>query len=504
MAFTVGINKNMGQMFEDLETLMLQEGWEKIGKNTISSLVTSRGYTYTGSAIASPGKYPDTTGVTIETSSHYFTHSLYAAATTPSVTFYNDYPTEFSVSFWFKFGGFKLGNGVVALPSDKLITSFYNSANNRMGIDIQVDKYGTIGDYLVFDSTLYLMNEYFNNKLGIEYEHIIITYSNLLKTQKLYINGILIEELPWGTTYGAYTKYGTLWKIGGNYCPALTFDELIVWNKVLSDAEVVSIYNSPVPIPKDYPGVFEKYTNYIKVDKGGIFQNTSSQGSPLYISILQNASYNIVLSSPIFTNLNSQLGADEFIAKSVGAEVTTRVLAGVSDVYNILKKYWLVVSRDRIIISYKLYDPTALRTTPLYQVGYIGKLKTLGNDGIGVFTAGTTNTATYLWTTSGLNSGVINSTTSSYRMGYNGYLGVTIGHINTTLSSLYSISNSAFLAGINVSYGSSAIGSVDGVFVVANTQASPEDIITINTTDYVIIPNADTGAGSYYLAVKLN
>jgi len=190
----------------------------------------------------------------------------------------------------------------------------------------------------------------------------------------------------------------------------------------------------------------------------------------------------------------------------VGKEGTLRVLAGVPATSSILKKYWLVVNKDRVIISYKLYDPTATRTTPLYQTGYVGKIKSLGNDGTTIFTAGTTNSGTYLWTTldaTNFRSGALYSSNNSVRYAMS-YVAATVGTINTTLSSLKSISNSSFLAGINVSYSTTMLGSLDGVFGCSYTQASPEDLITVNSQDYVVLPDSDAGSGVYYLVVKLS
>jgi len=511
MAFTVGINKNMGQMFEDLETLMLQEGWEKLSRNTIGSFTTSRGYKYTASGLveAYPGRYSDTTAIKLAPNGA-FAHSTIGPGA--SETFYNDYPTEFSFSFWLNLSEDRTNFYNVANYNTRFapqfMGQFYTGAVLRCSPTLALDKDCALGEiHGGMYSLLYIMKKHFVHKDGKGWEHFTFTYSNLTKTICFYLNGNLVYTTPFPIKFQTWTIYGAIHAIAAN-SQSKIIDELIMWNKVLTNEETLTLANSTTKIPADAPYVFEKFTQDIGVLYGGTYQNISTGGTPILVSILYNTSNNIEFRTPTFYSSPLKLMDDYAVAAMVGQETNPRCMAGVGATSSVLKKYWLVVNSDRVIIAYKLYDPTAARVTPVYQLGYIGKIKSLGNDGASIFSAGTTGTTTnYLWTTinaTTFRSGVMYASNNAHRLGYSGYLNAAVGSINTTLSSLYSISNSTFLAGINVSYSTIALGSLDGVFVVSHNQANPEDLITINTNDYVILPDADAGAGVYNLALKLS
>lgn len=494
-------------MFADLETLMLQEGWEKLSRNTIGSFTTSRGYKYTaaGEIETYPGKYPETTAIKMYPGST-FTHSSVAAAA--SETFYNDYPMDFSISFWLNLSEQRTYNTSLDLRYDKLppfINGFSTSSVTRRSPSLLLDKDQALGEiYTPTYSLIYLMEKYFKHKDGKGWELVTMVFSNSLKTIQYFINDIMISEIKFSSLIKSWTHYGAIYQLASNTQTKI-IDELIVWNTCLTSTQISSLYLRTSAVPLDEPFLFEKYFSGVGELYGGVYSSVCTEGNKIFTSIKYNTSNNIELRTPLFY-ASRVFSEDYVVPNTVGMEGTIRCLAGVSATSSTLKKYWLVVDKDRIIISYKLHDPAALRTTPLYQVGYIGKLNSLGNTGSLVFTAGTTTATSYVWTsinTTGFRSGVLYTNNNSIFLG-GSYYNAVVGNINTTLTSLKSINNSSFLAGINVSYGASALGSLKGVYALSINQAAVEDLITVNNIDYVVMSDADGGAGVYNLAIKLN
>lgn len=484
-------------MFEDLETLMLQEGWEKLSRNNIGSFTTSRGYTYTGLATAVPGKYPDTIGIRL-TPGVSFKHTGFPTTTTPSSAYYADYPTDFSISFWVQ-----LGDGAEGAynTSYNLLAPFVRADSLQKGATISLDWLGAVRfEDAVGDSLAWAVENYFINKKGDSYEFFTFTYEKNTKQVKIFINGVLLIE---GTYLESYTLYPFYYSLQA--CGTYTIDELIVWNKALSLEEINVLFTRTSKVLSTEPFVFEKYTENLGILAGGYFRKTSLLGTPIIISITHTQQNNVELKTCGFFAGTLISSLDYQVANtSIGSP--SYFMAGVSPKSTELKKYWLVVKDDYVAIAYKIYNPAALRETPLYQLGYIGKINSLGNDGNAVYIAGTATSSSVLWTTrnsTSFRSGVYYSPNGCYKLGHTGFINCSVGSINSTLSGLTSISNSSFLAGINISYSTHAIGSFFGVYVVSNLQGMPEDIITINSVDYVVLDDADSGTNAYRLALRL-
>jgi hypothetical protein len=500
VAYIVGVEKNFNEMFADLDTLLAGEGWEKLEEGTCGSLTTSRGIVLTGSCSTRPGKYSDTIGLRLNPD-NYFTSTNYTKAELDAA-YFTQYPTEFSISMWIKMDDCLLDTASTYYPT-KVIDGPYNTAALRMGPRLGFGKDAAITvNERWLETFTRCMDDYFADKTGRDWELLTFTYSTTDSEVKFYINGTYINSHSIESTY---THYGILYQIHGS-TTTTSYDEIIVWDKVLTETEITALSLKTTKVLPSDANVFEHYTYNVGAYPGGYYSNTTTNGSKITIYIGMNSSNNIELKSPLYTMDTTVFGTTENVTTTAGLESTKKYLAGVSPISTTLKKYWLVVSQDRVCISYKLHDETAIRSTPLYQTGYIGKITALGNDGNAVFTAGTTTTSTYLWTSinTSFRSGLMYSSNNSYRLGYSGYVNSTVGSINTQLSGLTSISNTTYMAAVNISYNSHAIGIATGVYVVASSQASVEDIITIGANDYVVLADGDVSVGNHYFAIKLS
>ncbi|MCI4437013.1 MAG: hypothetical protein JHC33_09430 [Ignisphaera sp.] len=507
MAFTVGINKTMNNMMDDLETLMLGHGWTKELNPIVSSITTSRGLSYRGTAEVVPGKYSGTYGFRLS-DAQSLTHEIYSTNAAPD-TYFSPYPTEFSVSMWVNFKDYIDKNpdytydeGAVNVQP-YLIQGLQYGTTTRRGFDLMMLKHYPLGLFRITTIPTLEALDLSGDPTGQTYFLLTHTYSNITRTLKIYINSTLAQTVIIPTSsYLATTMYPAIWRFYGIVNIAMT--EIISWNKVLTPSDILTLVNRSTPVDSTEPYVFEKITNVINVQKGGYYSKVSKSGATIKVSIIQNTSNNIELNSYIFCN-NESYPKDRTVTQVVGAGIP-KYIAGVSGLTNI-SKYWLVVSDDYVSINYKLYDTTAVRSTPLYQSGLIGMLNTLGNEGNNIFIAGTTSTSTYLWTTintTSLRSGFLYSPNNLYRLGYTGYITLVVGSVTAGLVNLKSISSNVFMASITGNYDNSMTGIIPGVYVVSSTQANTEDIITINAIDYVVLDDGDASpTNQYRLAIKL-
>jgi hypothetical protein len=349
------------------------------------------------------------------------------------------------------------------------------------------------------------MENYFSDYTGRSWELLTFTFSSITRVLALYVNSTFIQQVVVDAVANTNLYYPILYSIGGTYT-LFTFDQLVTWSKVLTPADVLALYNKTTPVLSTDSYVTDLITNDVGVLEGGTYRNTCSNGHDIEIVVGVNSSNNIYLKTSLFTADVAVSGHSPADTRQVGTEAGTRYLCSVSPSSATMVKYWLSVTTDRVIIAYKLFDVTATRSTPLYQIGYVGKIKTLGSDGNNVFTAGTTNTGTRVWTTIdtvAFRSGILYSANNSYRLGYSGYVNSSVGHMTGTIGSLLSISNSVFMTAISVWYGTSYLGIMDGVYAISSSQATPESIITINSKDYVVLPDADMPIGNHYYALEL-
>jgi hypothetical protein len=500
MASKIGINKNMNSLFTDLKQLMSDAGWKRLDYSTISTVTSSKSLKYTpsGTILAAPGRYSTTTGIMMYPGA---TLTGPYVQTNLDATVFSNYPTEFSITVWVN-----MANSVLRADS-QISTAFlrgcYNSSTNRYGIDLDFDKDACI--YKGFPPLLYLMENYFSDYTGKSWELLTFTFSTTTRTLTLYVNSTLVQQIVIDSIANTNLYYPILYSIGGTYT-LFTFDQLVTWSKVLTAADILALVNKTTPVLSTDAYVTDLITNGVGVLEGGTYRNTCSNGHDIEVVIGVNSSNNIYLKTSLFTadvNVSGHSPADTI---QVGTEAVTKYLCSVPPFSTEIVKYWLSVTTDRVIIAYKLLDITATRSTPLYQIGYVGKIKTLGSDGNNVFTAGTTTTADRLWTmvdNTDFRSGILYSTNNSYRLGYNGYISASVGHITGDISSFLSISNSVFMTAISVWYGTSYLGIVDGVYAISSSQATPESIITINSKDYIVLPDADVPIGNHYYALEL-
>lgn len=514
MAFTVGINKTVDDMFTDLETLMLSQGWVKDAGGNISSIESSRGNIYQGTAQPRTGKYADTTGFKCWPG-QYLTHKTYTTQGSAPDVFYSPLPTEFSVTMQINMRDYI---STFADQYNVLDVNYYRTISNisgftftgKMGFFLFLNKrYPAMWDEIFTTTLLELMDITGVTNCGKDYALLTFTYSNTTKVLNVYVNSINTFTCTLTGIPASTLKYPAIWRFDG--LNSLTFDQLITWSKVLTPAEILALVSKSTAVLPTDPNVFEIFNYKVNVSKGGYFTKQLSNGSTIHISILLNTSNNIELNSYTFGKVSTiggyDITVDDRITKITGASGTARFLACVSNASPALKKYWLVVTSEYVSINYKLHDVTAARSTPLYQSGYIGIVSTLGNEANNIFISGTTATSTYLWTTvstTTFRSGYLYSSNNLYRLGYSGYVSASVGSTTTSILSLQNIVNSVFMANVTAYYGSSVIGVIPGISVVSTNQAQAEDIITINSVDHIVLDDGDAStSNNYRLAIKL-
>jgi len=520
VAFTIGINKDQNTMMKELLALMVAEGWERTSPPTISNIVTSRGYTYSGTAIASPGRYSDTVGVTllnnIDRKNLGLSHTQYTSKTFPD-GYFADTPTEFSVSYWAHSKGYSKLATVSDPPADGhnhkqvvFAAGGYLSTTYRIGFSINSDPYfGFTSNAGVKLGGNFVVEDYFTDEYGETYQHFCWTVSNTNKTVKLYINGVLVNTSAFNY-FVNYNVNNTVRPVffgfyGGG--TDITMDEFIVWNKVLSDGEILTLSSRSTKVEANEPFVFEKFTNYVQEAIGGWFTNVADDGSDVNVRIEATNNNNILLSSgtlPVFPLGGYGVSSIPTSLSPVYKDTNLKYLAGSSTV-GVYKKYWLVVDNNKVIISTKLEDITTARQGPLYQTAYLGKLLSGTYTGGSVLVAGTTVTSTYSWITestssfiSGLTYGT-NASISSLTV----YTSPTVGGITTGVNSFTPLNSSVFLQNIFVNSSSNLLGIVDGVYLVSTNSANPEDIITIGADDYVLLKNSDSLESNGLLCLRL-
>jgi hypothetical protein len=515
MAFTVGINKNIDEMFGDLETLLTSQGWNKEMSGNISSMESSKGNIYIGTAKPMPGKYSSTTGFKCYPG-QYLTHKTYTTQGSAPDVFFSPMPTEFSVTMQVNFAeyisSFVDYYQTVGAGSYKNVSNISGfTFSGKMGFFLFLNKkYPAIWDEICTTTALEMMDVDGVTKCGKEYFLLTFTFSNTSKVLNVYVNDVNTFTCTLRGFPGSTTKYPAIWRFDGTN--SITIDQLITWNKVLTPSEVLALVNKSTPVVSTDPYVYEIFNHKVNKAKGGYYSKLLANGSKLYISILVNSSDNIELNSYTFGATETlgiyNLPIDNRVPKVTGASGSPRVLACVSNTSSALKKYWIVVTDSYVSLNYKLHDTTSARATPLYQSGYIGIISTLGNEANNIFISGTTTTTTYLWTTvssTTFRSGYLYASNNLYRLGYSGYVNASVGSTTASISSLQNIINSVFMANVTAYYGASVIGVIPGVSVISKNQASAEDIITINSVDHIVLDDGDAStANNYRLAIKLN
>jgi hypothetical protein len=529
VAYRIGINKNTQEMFNDIHDVLVEDGWEKISDGLINSIKTSRGITFNGNAIAVEGKYADTIGMYLS-HRNSLKHSEYSSSVVTTSQYFAEYPTNFSYSMWFNMANYNEmdhawgtgadvstnGNSLhvnqafgcvepAIYPAYSGITS--TSVRLRIGVGLAFRKTGPVvfGHHI---SILPLLEcfDLSGDMTGKSWMHLTITIDTTNSLMRAYLNG---QEVPFDGdlthTFRHTDLFGAIWGFRPSH--SVTIDEAIVWNTVLSPAEVLSIYNSPVSIPSTDSRIFEKYTENIYTQMGGYYNKTTATGAQTTFSILANLNNNIELKTMQYGwDSSISFGEIKRMASYITLPSTSMYIAGVHPTSTVLKKYWVTAKNDRLIIATKLHNISANRTTPLYQIGYIGRISSVGSDGQSMAIAGNTTTSTYLWTTlntTAFRNGLLYNTNLRFKIGST-YITPSVGAITTTLSSFVSISNSVFLNNISLYDTTNLYGVANGIYAVSSAQTNPEDVITINAIDYVVVDDADgTAVSGVRFAIRL-
>ena len=204
-------------------------------------------------------------------------------------------------------------------------------------------------------------------------------------TLKAYLDTTLLGEYTTGNVSSMSYEIGMFMASGD-------VADLIVWNKVLTDQDRVDLISNPiVPELLTNPEVLDCIT-FLDEDimpKIAV-SNTDDNGNEVsavfspqnhpYFSYSLSMSFRGV---PLYVEGGQEdldfLHRDSDELKRVPGEYpceSYNYLLGAEPLHNI-SKYWFVASNEFIIVAYKTYDPTTQQQLPVYQIGYIGKGKTI-------------------------------------------------------------------------------------------------------------------------------
>jgi hypothetical protein len=542
MAYIVGNNQPVSKMLLDLDTLMQANGWVKKEADIISSITTSYGFTYLGKAHSAPGKYSDTTGVKFSSGDFMRSEGNVNIDDTTG-SFFSQFPTEFSISFWVKGGDNPhLANGVsnyntgyfasTLLP---LFLPYTNTTEHRNGIPLTFSRQLGIGGNYPVCSYFQAVEQAFVDKTGRSYELVTYTYSNITKELAVYSNGVYMgkEVLTSAidSKFYGYTLYPAFYALGGQ---DLTIDQLIIWGKVLTAAEVLALSVKTTKVLSTDTYVFDILTEHIGTSSLGFYTSKASNGSYITVGLhYVSSTNNLTLINPFFKADTTKYRnrqtkppvryierEQDYDYPYLNAETdttfyplyatdytrfytTTKYIMPLMAPQELVSKYWLTVDNDRITIAYKLQNIAAARSTPLYCLGYMGKLESVGNDSGQVFTAAMTTSPTYDWTTisSTLRSGVYYAANSMLRS--SSYIVPTITSTIDNVVGLTSLSTLSFISPILVGGTYITHGSIRGVYLVPKQGTTIEDIITVGTTDYVVLADGDNTTSNYNLLLRL-
>jgi hypothetical protein len=172
--------------------------------------------------------------------------------TIPNTTNFNTYPL--TVSLWYN--AKNLADGEASNLFSKYIPAAWNGFQIVLADNRNVSNNGVIINDGFGVQSWYLKN--INNKVIGYYGESSFLQKNISKDTwyhyvfvldnsggKIYVNGQLIDTHNWTGPYGACSN-NYLWKIGGFYNTWFNgkIDDVAIWNRALSQNEIISLYNN--------------------------------------------------------------------------------------------------------------------------------------------------------------------------------------------------------------------------------------------------------------------
>jgi hypothetical protein len=208
-------------------------------------------YPFTGNAndMSGNGHNGTVVGATLCPDRWGHANSAYLFANSPttyiSVPNFNTILTSnnISVSFWAQ---------ATANTSDQPFLAQPDSQADRFGIAVQYESNGEIWDYGNLVSPNGRMN-YSGSSYSSAWIHYVFLISQSQNIKKIFMNGVMVDSNSYTNAGMSYSPAGKTLNIGGGYGsngPWAGFpgpiDDIRIYNRALSDAEVLYLYNEPI------------------------------------------------------------------------------------------------------------------------------------------------------------------------------------------------------------------------------------------------------------------
>lgn len=337
---------------------------------------------------------------------------------------------EWAISFWSRHH--------ITTHADKWYTSnifgsliIANSGNGKysnlgvrltstgIGLYGRYNKYGTV---LNFGHSTY--NYFLNNPHNAD-DWAFNTINVLGDTITLFINGV---EAGSTTDVDISELNYTLDGVTGLH----HISDLLVWNKNLTISDMSNIIASPNRVTSDdinvidcieydYEDLLPKIMVHNKDNNNNSISAVFNPMNKPYFSYQLSMSFRGIKSYRNLSKEEVELTTNNlYYHRDLPAEYPCKsynYLLG-AEPSHIVDKYWFIASNEFIIVAYKTYDPSTQQQLPVYQVGYIGKSKTIEEYAYKVH-LGTSSTPSDYWYTgsSAFRSGVLYTNTSTW-LGY--------------------------------------------------------------------------------------
>ena len=330
--------------------------------------------------------------------------------------------------------------------------------------------------------------------------------------------------------------------------------DFCVWNKELSQAEVTALLGSTAAVDAGHVDLLWKLQFVDEITKNLVIQNDSTRGFSSIFRIGYDEAHSIDCA---VAQVNPSLGVEVFPhpymyttgASTTGMDVTKRcgdnttstnnfgdefisrdakrIYGALRGIVGAIEKYWIVADEDRIIISYKIHDTGAtVQKDPVYQTLYFGLLEQTGQNVQNLAAFGTSLTPVDWQSasssfTNGLQSnlsGRVFAGTGMWQRHWSDIGGGNEGTIRSINAAHYlwpinyykeqNLVNSELLKD-EMAWASGTLyqhqfsdlqfGSPKGLYKVSPLNVIAEDIITVNSENFVVLSNcAHTGAGDWF------
>lgn len=262
---------------------------------------------------------------------------------------------------------------------------------------------------------------------------------------KLYLEDTLIDS--WTNAEIVNISYAI-----PNIMAMSDMSDVLLWDKTLQVVDIQAIMASPTRPNENSAEVIESYTYELDDIMPKIMvKNEDSDGNNISaVFSPQNQpffSYKVSTSFRGIQRYNDTSVEDMDIYFREPSEERRMPSEWPCESYNFLlggepnhliSKYWFVANNEFIIVAYKTYDPNTQQQLPVYQIGYVGKSRTVGEQAYKVH-LGTYSSGEDYWYTGSttFRSGVLYTTHATWlglglydRPEYIYYSPITAGFLN--------------------------------------------------------------------------